>query len=232
MLLGFISLLLIVFKARIVKICVPPGTMTHLLLCSLPSEHSTREEESNASAYNHRLLAEAAAGGYCSAKDKVPLLSLEALHHLQLFIFVLAIVHVTFSVLTIVFGGAKIRQWKHWEDAIAKDNYDSRSGMKLSLKPQFTHDLIKNRFSGMGKRSAIMGWLHCFWKQLYGSVTISDNTALRLGFIMTHCRGNPKFNFQKYMIRALEADFKKVFGISWYLWVFVIIFLLLNINGT
>eukprot|EP01018_Ginkgo_biloba_P025088 Gb_12275 [translate_table: standard] len=33
------------------------------------------------------------------------------------------------------------------------------------------------------------------------------------------------------MMRTLEADFKKVVGISGYLWVFVVIFLLLNING-
>jgi len=48
---------------------------------------------------------------------------------------------------------------------------------------------------------------------------------------MTHCRGNPKFNFHKYTIRALEADFKKVVGISWYLWLFVVVFLLLNVHG-
>lgn len=33
------------------------------------------------------------------------------------------------------------------------------------------------------------------------------------------------------MVRALEADFKKVVGISWYLWIFVVIFLLLNVSG-
>ncbi|KAF5179993.1 Mlo-like protein [Thalictrum thalictroides] len=32
------------------------------------------------------------------------------------------------------------------------------------------------------------------------------------------------------MTRALEADFKKVVGISWFLWIFVVIFLLLNID--
>ncbi|KAE8702335.1 hypothetical protein F3Y22_tig00110483pilonHSYRG00241 [Hibiscus syriacus] len=30
---------------------------------------------------------------------------------------------------------------------------------------------------------------------------------------MMHCRGNPKFNFHKHMIRALEDDFKQVVGI-------------------
>lgn len=41
-------------------------------------------------------------------QNKVPLLSLEALHHLHIFIFILAIVHVTFCVLTVVFGGLKV----------------------------------------------------------------------------------------------------------------------------
>ncbi|KAL2239621.1 UNVERIFIED_CONTAM: MLO-like protein 1 [Sesamum indicum] len=225
MLLGFISLLLTVFQGRIVKLCVPPDIMKHLLPCSLSSESAS------VSGHHRRLLAEeAAAAGYCAAKDKVPLLSLEALHHLHIFIFVLAIVHVTFSVLTIIFGGAKIRQWKYWEDSIAKDDYDTEHALpKVTHVHQ--HDFIKKRFLGLGRHSAILSWLHSFLKQFYGSVTKSDYATLRLGFIMTHCRGNPKFNFHKYMIRALEDDFKRVVGISWYLWVFVIIFLLLNING-
>ncbi|KAE8714269.1 Tetratricopeptide repeat superfamily protein isoform 1 [Hibiscus syriacus] len=83
----------------------------------------------------------------------------------------------------------------------------------------------------IGKNSELQGWVYSFFKQFYGSVTKSDYIALRLGFVMTHCRGNPKFNFHNYMMRALEADFKKVVGISWYLWAFVVIFLLLNFVG-
>ncbi|GAA0140630.1 hypothetical protein LIER_01939 [Lithospermum erythrorhizon] len=236
MLLGFISLLLTVFQNRIVKICVDEDLMRHLLPCALPSESASGGEEgSHASpeteAHHRRLLAEATGGGYCSARNKVPLLSLEATHHLHIFIFVLAIVHVTFSVLTVVIGGLKIRQWKHWEDSIAKDNYSAEQVFKPKITHVRQHDFIRNRFLGVGKRSVILGPLYSFLKQFYGSVTRSDYLALRHGFIMSHCRGNPKFNFHKYMIRALEDDFKKVVGISWYLWVFVVLFLLLNING-
>ncbi|KAL0012944.1 hypothetical protein SO802_000013, partial [Lithocarpus litseifolius] len=70
-----------------------------------------------------------------------------------------------------------------------------------------------------------------FFKQFHGSVTKSDYTALRLGFIKEHCPGNSKFDFHKYMVRTLEVDFKKVVGISWYLWLFVVVFLLLNVAG-
>jgi hypothetical protein len=30
--------------------------------------------------------------------------------------------------------------------------------------------------------------------------------------LQTHCRGNPKFDFHKYMVRVLESDFKKIVG--------------------
>ncbi|KAI4338747.1 hypothetical protein MLD38_023766 [Melastoma candidum] len=258
MLLGFISLLLTVFQTAISKVCVPPSLTRHMLPCSL-SDLAAEEGGGESSATNstlhlqryftltstdslpaaanaifgrsRRLLAETqAVSGTCASKGKVPLLSVEALHHLHIFIFVLAIVHVTFCVLTVLFGGARIRQWKHWEDSIAKENYDSEQVLK-KVTHVHQHAFIKDHFSGIGKHPIILGWLHSFFKQFYGAVTKSDYTTLRFGFISTHCKSNPKFNFHKYMIRALEDDFKQVVGISWYLWIFVVIFLLLNVNG-
>ncbi|GJM88616.1 hypothetical protein PR202_ga04696 [Eleusine coracana subsp. coracana] len=176
-------------------------------------------------------------------KGKVPLLSLEAIHHLHIFIFVLAITHVIFSVTTMLLGGAKIHQWKQWEDRIQKDAPEngiqtlsvfstlSAFGLSKRLHHLEQFEFIRKRFKGIGKDSTILTWLHSFGKQFYRSVSKSDYTTMRLGFIMTHCRGNPKFDFHRYMVRVLEADFKKVVGISWYLWVFVVIFLLLNVNG-
>ncbi|KAL8253107.1 hypothetical protein R6Q59_036800 [Mikania micrantha] len=231
MLLGFISLLLSVCQSRIVTICVNEETMKHFLPCSL--------DEKKKDPHTLRKLLENKESplGICALKNQVPLLSAEALHHLHIFIFVLAVVHVSFSVLTVIFGGFKIRQWKKWETSI-KDDYSDPSKV---TEPEFTnvrdHDFIMKRFMGLGKRKEALGWLHSFSKQFYGSVTEPDYNALRLGFIMTHCRGNREFNFHKYMMRALEDDFRKgmlIFDFiccSWYLWIFVIIFLLLNIDG-
>nr|GMD69176.1 MLO-like protein 1 [Ipomoea batatas] len=237
MLLGFISLLLAVFQDRISKICMPPKSMRQMLPCTASPEKVAVEAEMapvypgaefhNQPAPPPMLRFHGEGATYCAKKNKVPILSVEALHHLHIFIFVLATVHVTSTLLTIIFGGVKIRQWMIWEDEIAKSSYENLSGVTDVQQ----HDFIKSRFKGIGKRSAIVGWLHSFAKQFYGSVTKTDYMALRLGFIMTHCRGNPKFNFHKYMIRALEDDFKKVVGISWYLWVFVILFLLLNVHN-
>ncbi|KAG8070160.1 hypothetical protein GUJ93_ZPchr0006g40794 [Zizania palustris] len=70
-----------------------------------------------------------------------------------------------------------------------------------------------------------------FLKQFYDSVGKPDYQVLRSAFVQRHYPNRPDFDFHKYLVRALEHDFKEVVGISWYLWLFVIVFLLLNING-
>ncbi|WVZ67893.1 hypothetical protein U9M48_016910 [Paspalum notatum var. saurae] len=198
MLLGFISLLLTVSQGMIQKTCIPPWWTIHMLPC-----HNAREQAELSPAEAHGLAAgilgltrrrhllaeDGPRAQHCQKKGAVPLLSVEALHQLHIFIFILAIAHVIFCVLTMLLGSAR------------------------------------EHFKGIGKDSSILSWL------FYGSVTKSDYTTMRLGFIMTHCRANPKFDFHRYMVRALEADFKKVVGISWYLWIFVVVFMLLNVNG-
>ncbi|XP_058009808.1 MLO-like protein 1 isoform X2 [Hevea brasiliensis] len=236
MLLGFISLLLTVFQDRITSICISEDLANKWLPCKKKSSATgTAHFQTFFSFFpggsTHRLLAEASDSTFTCSEGKVPVLSLTALHHLHIFIFVLAVVHVAFCALTILFGGAKIRQWKHWEDSISNKDYDLEEAKGSKFTHVHDHDFIKKRFKGIGKNFYLMGWVHSFFKQFYVSINKSDYITLRLGFIMTHCRGNPKFNFHKYMMRALEADFKKVVGISWYLWLFVVIFLLLNVAG-
>lgn len=227
MLLGFISLLMAVLQASIRRICIREDWTKHMLPCAEKYEPEAGKTKHFVGVVRH-LLSSEGAEDHCTKKGKVPLLSQEALHQLHIFIFVLALTHVIFSALTILFAGAKIRQWKHWEDSIHKKDTESVAGQ---FQPVDKLPFIQNRYKGIGKDSFILSWFHSFVKQFYGSVTESDYTTMRFGFIMTHCRANPKFNFHKYMVRALEADFKKVVGISWYLWIFVMVFLLLNVNG-
>ncbi|XP_042512627.1 MLO-like protein 13 isoform X2 [Macadamia integrifolia] len=220
MLLGFISLLLTVFQGLISNICISRNFASNMLPCK-----ENRLFSLGAKPKGRRLLAEASNSVQC-AKGKVQLLSLEALHQLHIFIFVLAVVHVIFCATTMVLGGAKIRQWKHWEDSIRHETGKQRQ-VSTTLNPGHGHhnlDFVKQRAMGFWRKSAVVGWIMSFFKQFYGSVTKSDYAAMRLGFIMN-------FDFHKYMMRTLEIDFKRVVGISWYLWLFVVIFLLLNVEG-
>lgn len=60
-----------------------------------------------------------------------------------------------------------------------------------------------------------MRWLLIQWFsiQLFFCFFLQGIFLCLIFLLQTHCRGNPKFNFHKYMIRALEDDFKRVVGI-------------------
>ncbi|XVF23325.1 hypothetical protein REPUB_Repub13aG0028000 [Reevesia pubescens] len=222
MLLGFISLLLTVFQGLVSKICIPPNFVASMLPCKRYSEGKTHEEYSQAINNRRRLFSTDCSSEHCLHEGKVPLLSLEAIHHLYIFIFVLAVVHVIFCACTMVLGGARIRQWKHWEEWISKNRNEDTDHHRT---------FFAQHAQGYWRKAAVVSWIISFFKQFYGSVTKSDYIALRQGFIIAHCPGNPEYDFHKYMMRTLEMDFKKVVGISWYLWLFVVVFLLLNVKG-
>ncbi|XP_031478363.1 MLO-like protein 1 [Nymphaea colorata] len=236
MLLGFISFLLTVFQGRISHICIPRSYLHHMLPCRREDDRRPGDGDEPGhfqvmgKAMRH-LLADTDSEEHCEAEHgKVQLLSLAAIHQLHIFIFILAITHVVLSVVTICLGGLKIRQWKTWEDSIAKNNYNEEIN-NVNAEAKVTHvqnhAFIKDHYLD----SSILSWLHSFLKQFHSSISKSDYITLRLGFIMTHCSGFPEFNFHRCMVRAYEADFKKVVGISWYLWGIVILFLLMNVEG-
>ncbi|KAL8545234.1 hypothetical protein ACS0TY_005429 [Phlomoides rotata] len=219
MLLGFISLLLTVTQGLISSICMPRHLSEIMLPCNFPTATHARR----------RLLAqEAPNSGHCS-QGYVPFLSLEALHQLHIFIFVLAVVYVVCCAATMVLGTIKIREWRHWERSIR--NESSRRHHHRVHVPRMHLKEFMERSGNYWRKFHVVSWLVAFFKQFYGSVTKSDYTALRSGFIREHCPSNPEYDFYKYMLRTLEHDFKKIIGISWYLWLFVVIFLLINMAG-
>ncbi|KMZ62687.1 MLO-like protein 1 [Zostera marina] len=239
---GFISLLLAVSQGSLQNVCVSKGIYDHMLPCLKVGEENGENDSEHENATMHHLVSSnhptrrtLAGGGSpsrCLIEGKVPLMSIDALHQLHIFIFVLAISHVIFCVLTMVLGSIKINNWKKWEKSIQDDiKINSSKPQEGHVQDVRQHEFIKKRFKGLQGTSVIVRWMHSFGKQLYASVRKTDYQTMRFGFIMTHCPTNPTFDFHKYMIRTLEADFKKVVGISWYLWIFVVFFLLLNVYG-
>ncbi|KAJ6993413.1 hypothetical protein NC653_016521 [Populus alba x Populus x berolinensis] len=73
----------------------------------------------------------------------------------------------------------------------------------------------------------------CFFRQFFHSVAKVDYLTLRHGFISAHLstRNVNHFNFQEYIQRSLDDDFKVVIGISPLMWFMVAIFLLLDVRG-
>ncbi|KAK1267617.1 MLO-like protein 6 [Acorus gramineus] len=246
MLMGFISLLLTVGQGPISKICVSKSVGDSWHPCNESEQRALNKDDGDDEheAITRRLLVidsdsvtsfrrvlAGGGGNNCAAKNKVPLISSDAIHQLHIFIFVLAVFHVLYCILTMALGRAKMGRWKSWEKETRTAEY------------QFTHDPERFRFArdtsfgrrhlNFWSRSHILIWIVCFFRQFVRSVPKVDYLTLRHGFIMAHLapQSATKFDFQKYIKRSLEDDFKVVVGISPTIWFFTVLFLLFNTHG-
>ncbi|KAM1695435.1 hypothetical protein ACFXTI_029511 [Malus domestica] len=247
MLLGFISLLLTVGQGPISNICISQKIGNTWHPCGKKQENKLNKEENveyedeipgrrllslfNETGGGARRVLAAASTDKCAAKGKVSFISADGIHQLHIFIFVLAVFHVLYCILTMALGRAKMRSWKRWEKETRTDEY------------QFSHDPERFRFArdtSFGRRhmsywtkTPFLMWIVCFFRQFVRSVPKVDYLTLRHGFIMAHLapQSHKKFNFQKYINRSLEEDFKVVVGISPPIWFFAVIFLLFNTHG-
>ncbi|XP_058785566.1 MLO protein homolog 1-like [Vicia villosa] len=233
MLLGFLSLLLTFGTKYIAKICIPPTLGDSMLPCKKEEvEEESKDDRRRLLSFDDNVVwrrgLAAASGGddYCSQKNQVSLISQSGVHQLHIFIFVLAVFHIFYSVMTMVLARAKMKKWKAWEDETSSVEY------------QFTHDPARFRFahqtsfvrrhSGWTRKPGIR-WIVAFFRQFFASVSKVDYMTMRHGFINAHFAPDSKFDFHKYIKRSMEDDFKVVVGISIPLWAFAIIFLLMNV---
>ncbi|KAJ6336457.1 hypothetical protein OIU78_012952 [Salix suchowensis] len=214
-----ISLLITVGTRAILKICIPEKYENLMLPCKNDYAGDSYEDKNGGKGGDgddggdnkrkllsfagnlsiHRVLAAAAAGG------------------LHIFIFVLAIFHALYSVVTMALAQAKMKKWKAWEEETS------------SLEYQFTNDPTRfrlarqtsfvRRHSGISAAPGIK-WIVAFFRQFTGSVTKVDYMTMRHGFINAHFAPNSKFDFHRYIKRCMEDHFKQVVGISMPLWGF------------
>ncbi|GAA0185941.1 hypothetical protein LIER_33229 [Lithospermum erythrorhizon] len=227
MLLGFISLLIAAGTQPISKICIPARAGDIMLPCKAEQYKDRRRllwypEQTLA----HRILAAGGDSDYCFSRGKVPLISKLGVHQLHIFIFVLAVFHVLYSMITMFLAQAKMKKWKAWELETTSFEYQFYSDPS---RFRFTHQTTFVReHSGFSRKPGIR-WIVAFFRQFFSSVTKVDYLIMRHGFINAHFAPNSRFDFHKYIKRSMEDDFKVVVGISIPLWTFAILFQLVNV---
>ncbi|XP_074302706.1 MLO-like protein 15 [Silene latifolia] len=212
MLMGFVSLLIALAQDNTKGWCIPE----ELSLMWLPCHTSDST--------GGRHLAEDSGTSVCK-EGKVPLLSLTVLHELHYLIFILALAHAINCTITVLLGEAKISLWRKWEESI-RYQIDLDDGKVLETR---SLTFIRERFDGVDAKKR--HYVYSFFNYLGGVVTKADYEAMRMGFILAHCNGNQRFNFHNYVVYAYEADFKKVVSIRWFLWIFAVVSLSLNVAG-
>jgi mlo protein len=210
MLVGFISLLLTVLEDPITSICVPKSVSNSWHPCNR---------------YDRRSYVDR-----CEPRDMAQFVSAYGLHQLHVFIFVLAVFHVLFSIITLTLGRLKMRKWKVWEDetkTIEYQYYNDPERFRFARETSFVR-----RHLTVGSDSPILLWIVCFFRQFYSSVAKVDYLTLRHGFITAHfAPQSQNFDFQKYIKKSLDEDFKTVVEISPVIWLFALLYLLSNTQG-
>ncbi|XP_044511924.1 MLO-like protein 9 isoform X2 [Mangifera indica] len=210
MLLGFISLLLSFGQSYIAEICIASTVAETMLPCPKGvKEHFHKvihgyDQNRRRLLWNERRsLGGGGGGGKGCPHGYVPLISINGIHQLHIFIFFLAAFHVFYSAVTMMLGRAKIRKWKEWEE---------------QTQAEYAHMNDPTRFRLTHETSFVRNHTNQ-WMQ----------TAF--SFYVVHLAPRSNFDFQKYIKRSLEDDFKVVVGISPVLWASTCIFLLLNVHG-
>ncbi|XP_031269214.1 MLO-like protein 8 [Pistacia vera] len=234
MVLGFISLILTFGREYIIKICIPFKVAATMLPCvsdSVNDGESSSESEHRRRLlwFDHRYLSSSSTTNPACKSGYEPLISTEALHQLHILIFFLAVFHVLYSAVTMLLGRLKIRGWKKWEQETSTNDYEfsnDPSRFRLTYQTSFVR-----AHTSFWTKLPIIFYIGCFFRQFFMSVSRSDYLTLRNGFINVHLGPGSKFNFQKYIKRSLEDDFKVVMGVSPVLWASFVLFLLVNVNG-
>ncbi|MFS8020381.1 hypothetical protein Hanom_Chr15g01414901 [Helianthus anomalus] len=195
MLLGFLSLLLTVGTKYVAKICVPEKVGYKMLPCKLKDYHDKKkggdgdddgdDQHRKLLSFSkeiifRRVLAGATDSGTTCSEGMVPMISYSAVHQLHIFIFILAVFHVLYSVVIIGLGLAKMKKWKAWEAETS------------SLEYEFTNDPARFRFAhqtsfvkrhtGLSTKPGVR-WVVAFFRQFFGSISKVDYLTIRNGFI-------------------------------------------------
>ncbi|OMO94953.1 Mlo-related protein [Corchorus capsularis] len=242
MVLGFISLLLTFGQSYISRICIPTKVADTMLFCAKRVDHPNighgPQNEPKPEPAHHgggqgghrrlllfdrRFLAGGGGGPGCKP-GYVPLISVNALHQLHIFIFFLAIFHVLYSACVMMLGRLKTRGWKEWERQCVAGNVPSR--FRLTHETSFVRD-----HTSSWTKTKLSFYFVCFFRQFFRSVRQADYLTMRHGFVSVHLAPGSKFDFQKYIRRSLEDDFKVVVGITPFLWGSAVFFLLMDVNG-
>uniref|UniRef100_A0A6N2LSF2 MLO-like protein n=1 Tax=Salix viminalis TaxID=40686 RepID=A0A6N2LSF2_SALVM len=214
MLLGFISLLLTILQGPISDICIPKSIAATWHPCSGEQEEA-KAGKSNGnlrrllqfldSGESHRRFL-ASKYDACLDKGKVALVSSYGIHQLHIFIFVLAVVHVLYCITTYFLGRTKMRRWKRWEEETK------------TLEYQYHNDPERFRFA----RETSFGRRHL---QLW------SKSPVFLWIAHLAPGSETRFDFQKYISRSLDEDFKVVVGISPVIWFIAVLLLLTDTHG-
>ncbi|KAL4296786.1 hypothetical protein GQ457_12G030530 [Hibiscus cannabinus] len=227
MVLGFISLLLTFGQNYISRVCIPEEVADSMLFCPKHTTHGSDHGQSQ----DHG----SSSGGHEETKEEGG-----SEHRRRLLFFHgnderrwLAVLHflkISLSFLpSLIIHALQTRGWKEWErECISHlDELNDPSRFRLTHETSFVRDHTK----GAWTKTKFSFYFVCLFRQFFRSVRKADYCTMRHGFVSVHLTPGSKFDFQKYIKKSLEDDFKVVVGITPALWALAVLFLLSDVHG-
>eukprot|EP00244_Chara_vulgaris_P006811 TRINITY_DN2569_c1_g1_i1.p1 TRINITY_DN2569_c1_g1~~TRINITY_DN2569_c1_g1_i1.p1 ORF type:complete len:488 (-),score=93.69 TRINITY_DN2569_c1_g1_i1:29-1444(-) len=238
MLLGFISLLLSIFQDDISGWCVDEWNSHDWLPCRVEDLNLLKSKKSDYSSSSLVIPSDyvpTSAPGSACGPGKEPFMTYDAMHYVHYFIFILAMVVISYSSLVFLLALMQIRGWQTWE-------IKARSPVYLTELQACTTKEEKLRFAGLRERKAVMHavdtkpfcrtpgfWIKCFFVQFGPTFREQDYLALRMLFITNH-NLDSDFDFHSYMIECMEEDFSNAIGITPWMWALLISLLIFQVK--
>ncbi|KAF7817707.1 MLO-like protein 9 [Senna tora] len=179
MVLGFISLLLTFGQNFFSAICIPTKYANTMLPCPRRPIHAQMGgHRRRLLSYRRRFLS--STQGPACQQGFVPLISVNGLHQLHIFIFFLAVFHVFYSAITMTLGRLKIRAWKVWEREYMADQEAMNDPRRFRLTHEVSFVRAHNSF---WTKTLVSFYIACFFRQFFRSVRKADYLTMRHGFV-------------------------------------------------
>ncbi|KAJ6305104.1 hypothetical protein OIU78_020612 [Salix suchowensis] len=238
MVFGLLSLLMGHWIAFVAKICVESSTLSSKFYpCVVKKNNFTpgnhvlsRVKYSNDSFVKE--LVHTQKNEYCPEGHE-SFVSHESLEQLHRLMFVLGVIHVSYSFIAIALAMIKIYSWRTWENQAKTMALQSVLGSPEAAfdETRQLSTFIFHHTSHPWSQHRVLVWLLCFSRQFWSSINQADYFALRLGFISKH-QLPLTYDFHNYMLRSMEEEFRDIVGISVPLWIYGICCIFLNFHGT
>ncbi|XP_073041203.1 MLO-like protein 4 isoform X4 [Primulina eburnea] len=224
MVFGLLSLLMGHWLVFVPKICVKSSAVSSRFYPCAPQynlerqafvNHALDTRPNNFSFSTPRSLLDDLHKDFCP-EDHQPFASHESLEQLHRLLFVLVVMHISYSFLAVALAMIKIYSWRAWENHAktmafrgllrANDSSESQNcapnGAQINRPSSFIYHRASHRWS----HHSVLVWL-------------------------TH-QLPLTYDFHNYMLRSMEEEFRDIVGISVPLWIFAISCIILGFHGT
>ena len=174
---------------------------------------ATKNGATNYGSASRRMLL-GGANYECKGCNEVYFIDLKALHEAHTMIFVIAVIHITYSCVVMFISSARMEKWLLWED-LGRDSDGTVLSKEATQKALAT---LKMPPDHEGKCKSFM--CAC-GEQFYIGVDAFTFIALRKFYIAKHDL-EPDFEFHSFLKKGIQHDFSEMLGIRWWMYLLLV----------